>query len=112
MLDLYEASFDSQWLQLAEQLQATQDRLFWDDKHGGYFTSTGDDANILLRMKEDNDNAEPAASSIAARNLFRLAQIRDAKALRGARAENNRRLFHVAEPLPERAASDAGRARL
>jgi uncharacterized protein len=82
LLDLYEASFDSQWLQLAEQLQATQDRLFWDDKHGGYFTSTGDDPNILLRMKEDNDNAEPAASSIAARNLFRLAQIRDSKEVR------------------------------
>jgi len=82
LLDLYETSFDSQWLQLAEQLQVTQDRLFWDDKNGGYFTSTGDDPNILLRMREDNDNAEPAASSIAARNLLRLAQIRDAKELR------------------------------
>ncbi|MEO6870893.1 MAG: thioredoxin domain-containing protein [Chthoniobacterales bacterium] len=82
LLDLYEASFDVQWLQLAEQLQATQDRLFWDDKSGGYFTSTGKDASILLRMKEDNDNAEPAPSSVAALNLFRLAQIRDAKEMR------------------------------
>ena len=83
LLDLYETSFDIQWLQLAEQLQATQDRLFWDEKNGGYFTSTGDDPSILLRMKEDNDSAEPAASSIAARNLLRLGQIRDAKGLRG-----------------------------
>ncbi len=82
LLDLYEASFDVQWLQLAEQLQATQDRLFWDERNGGYFTSTGGDANILLRMKEDNDSAEPAPSSIAALNLFRLGQIRDSKALR------------------------------
>ena len=82
LLDLYETSFDSQWLQLAEQLQTTQDRLFWDDKNGGYFTSTGDDPSILLRMKDDNDNAEPAASSIAARNLLRLAQMRDTKELR------------------------------
>ena len=37
LLDLYEASFDVQWLELAEQLQATQDRLFWDEKDGGYF---------------------------------------------------------------------------
>jgi hypothetical protein len=78
LLDLYEASFDAQWLRLAEQLQATQDRLFWDEKGGGYFTSTGADASILLRMKEDNDNAEPAPSSVAALNLFRLAQIRAA----------------------------------
>jgi uncharacterized protein YyaL (SSP411 family) len=82
LLDLYEASFDVQWLRLAEQLQATQDRLFWDDKNGGYFTSAGDDPNILLRLKEDNDNAEPAPSSIAALNLLRLAQMRDAKELR------------------------------
>src|SRR5207248_8558704 len=29
------------------------------------------------RMKEDNDSAEPAASSVAALNLLRLAQLRD-----------------------------------
>ena len=83
LLDLYEASFDVKWLRLAEQLQATQDRLFWDDKNGGYFTSTGDDPSILLRLKEDSDNAEPAPSSIAALNLLRLGQMRDAKELRG-----------------------------
>jgi len=36
----------------------------------------------LLRLKEDNDNAEPAPSSVAASNLLRLAQIRDSKELR------------------------------
>jgi len=82
LLDLYETSFDSQWLLLAEQLQATQDRLFWDDKNGGYFNNTGEDPSILLRLKDDNDNAEPAASSIAARNLLRLAQMRDTNELR------------------------------
>jgi uncharacterized protein YyaL (SSP411 family) len=82
LLDLYEASFEVKWLRLAEQLQATQDRLFWDDKNGGYFTSTGEDPSILLRMKDDNDNAEPAPSSISALNLLRLAQIRDTKELR------------------------------
>ena len=82
LLDLYETSFDVKWLRLAEQLQATQDRLFWDERNGGYFTSTGNDASVLIRMKEDNDNAEPAPSSIAALNLIRLAQIRDSKALR------------------------------
>jgi hypothetical protein len=82
LLDLYEASFDVQWLQLAQKLQNTQDHFFWDEKNGGYFTSTGQDASILLRMKEDNDNAEPAPSSVAALNLLRLGQIFDAKELR------------------------------
>ena len=79
MLDLYEASFDASWLQFAIQLQETQDRLFFDKERGGYFSGTGNDPSILLRMKENNDSAEPAASSIAALNLLRLAQFRDEK---------------------------------
>ena len=82
LLDLYEASFDVSWLQLAIELQETQDRLFLDEKRGGYFGSAGQDSSILLRMKEDNDSAEPAASSIAALNLLRLAQIRNEGAWR------------------------------
>ena len=76
-LDLYEASFDVRWLQFAIELQETQDRLFFDEERGGYFSGTGQDASILLRMKEDNDSAEPAASSVAALNLLRLAQFRN-----------------------------------
>ena len=75
LLDLYEASADVAWLEFAIDLQETQDRLFFDEAHGGYFSATGDDPSVLLRMKEDNDGAEPAASSIAAWNLLRLAQI-------------------------------------
>jgi uncharacterized protein YyaL (SSP411 family) len=77
LLDLYEASFDVRWLQFAIELQETQDRLFFDQERGGYFSGTGKDASILLRMKEDNDSAEPAASSVAALNLLRLAQFRN-----------------------------------
>ncbi|MDQ2659555.1 MAG: thioredoxin domain-containing protein [Verrucomicrobiota bacterium] len=77
LLDLYEASFEIEWIKLALDLQGTQDRLFYDAKGGGYFSGTGNDPSILLRMKEDNDGAEPAASSVAALNLLRLAQIRD-----------------------------------
>jgi uncharacterized protein YyaL (SSP411 family) len=77
LLDLYEASFDIRWLQFAIELQEMQDRLFFDEKRGGYFSGTGKDASILLRMKEDNDSAEPAASSVSALNLLRLAQIRN-----------------------------------
>jgi uncharacterized protein len=79
LLDLYEASFDVSWLQFAIALEETQDRLFFDEERGGYFSGTGKDKSILLRMKEDNDSAEPAASSVAALNLLRLAQFRDEK---------------------------------
>src|SRR5437667_7905768 len=80
-LDLYEASFEIEWLKFAIELQATQDRLFFDEKAGGYFSTSGKDKSVVLRMKDDNDSAEPAASSIAALNLLRLAQFRDDKKL-------------------------------
>jgi uncharacterized protein len=77
LLDLYEASFDIEWLKLAIELQHTQDRLFFDEKHGGYFSNSGRDKSVFVRMKDDNDGAEPAASSIAALNLLRLSQMYD-----------------------------------
>jgi uncharacterized protein YyaL (SSP411 family) len=77
LLDLYEASFDVEWLRFAIQLQQRQDRLFFDEKNGGYFSNSGKDENVFVRMKDDNDGAEPAASSVAALNLLRLSQICD-----------------------------------
>ena len=71
-LDLYEAGFDPRWLDWALALQTTQDALFWDDTHGGYFNNAADDTSVLVRLKEDFDSAEPAANSLAVRNLLRL----------------------------------------
>src|SRR5437870_2031698 len=81
LLDLYEASFDVEWLKFAIELQESQDRLFFDEKNGGYFSTSGKDQSVFLRMKDDNDGAEPAASSVAALNLLRLSQILDDKGM-------------------------------
>ena len=75
MVDLYEATFEIEWLKFALELQNAMDRLFWDEANGGYFSTSGQDKNVVLRMKDDNDSAEPAASSVAALNLLRLAQM-------------------------------------
>ena len=73
LIDLYQADFNTDWLQWADTLQAKQDELFWDGKSGGYFSSTGTDPNVLLRNKEAYDGAEPSENSISAGNLLRLA---------------------------------------
>ncbi len=77
LLDLYEASFDISWLQVAAALTETQNRVFADEKEGGFFDSSGEDKSILLRMKEEYDGAEPSGNAIAASNLLRLAQMLD-----------------------------------
>ncbi len=75
LLDLYDATFDPTWIEWAATLQARQDELFWDTNADGYFTTSGQDANILLRSKEAYDGAEPAANSVAALNLLRLSSM-------------------------------------
>lgn len=52
LLDLYEVSFNIHWLEFAEELQNIQDNLFWDDKSGGYFSTTMDDRSLILRLKD------------------------------------------------------------
>jgi hypothetical protein len=105
LLDLYQASFETRWLKFALELQRQMDALFWDDKGGGYFTVTGHDSSILLRMKEENDSAEPAAGSVAALNLARLAAIRNDPELL-VRAKETvkafaRQLMHFPTALPQ-----------
>ncbi|MBI4051575.1 MAG: thioredoxin domain-containing protein [Elusimicrobia bacterium] len=78
ILDLYEASFDIRWLDWAMELTEEQNRLFYDVREGGfYMTAPGHDKNLIVRAKEDSDNVEPSASSVAALNLLRLAQFAD-----------------------------------
>ncbi|MGH7996924.1 MAG: thioredoxin domain-containing protein [Opitutaceae bacterium] len=72
LLDLYEAGFDPAWLQWADRLQERMDERFWDEASGGYFSSDAGAADIIVRLKDDYDGAEPAPSSVAAMNLFRL----------------------------------------
>src|SRR5437867_11821523 len=58
LLDLYEASFDIEWLKFAVELQQAQGRLFFDEKNGGYFSTSGKYQSVFLSMTDDNDGAE------------------------------------------------------
>jgi uncharacterized protein YyaL (SSP411 family) len=80
LLDLYEATWDADWLKWALELQEHQDLLFWDETRGGYFSSAAGDPLVPLRLKEDYDGAEPSANSISALNLLRFVQMLHAEA--------------------------------
>jgi uncharacterized protein YyaL (SSP411 family) len=77
LLDLYETTFDVNWLMWAVQLQQKQDELFWDNQRAGYFASSGNDSSVLFRMRDDYDAAEPSANSVSGMNLVRLWQMTD-----------------------------------
>jgi uncharacterized protein len=75
LIELFQADGDPRWLEWAQTLQDRQNALFWDPVEGGWFSTTGRDESVLLRLKEDYDGAEPAASSISVLNLLALAHL-------------------------------------
>jgi uncharacterized protein YyaL (SSP411 family) len=92
LIELMQADPDPAWLQWAIRLQQRQDELFWDDERAGWFSTTGRDRSVLLRMKDDHDGAEPTASSISVLNLLVLSHLVDAQPWRE-RIESTLRLF-------------------
>jgi uncharacterized protein YyaL (SSP411 family) len=82
LLDLYETQFDRRHLDLALQLTEKQRELFEDTARGAFYSSVEGDSELVLRMKEDYDGAEPSGKSVALNNLLRLAQIFNREDLR------------------------------
>lgn len=72
LLDYYLATMDVSALLWAKDLQETQDKLFWDAESHGYFYSKASAANVIVRLKDDHDGAEPCGNSVAASNLLLL----------------------------------------
>jgi uncharacterized protein YyaL (SSP411 family) len=71
-LDLYESTFDEQWLKDAIALQKTGDELFFDPAGGGYFYTPKNGEKLIARGKDAFDHARPAGNAIMAHNLLRL----------------------------------------
>ncbi|CAN6652062.1 hypothetical protein TRVA0_025S01684 [Trichomonascus vanleenenianus] len=73
LLNLYEATFDTEYLGWARDLQDTQVRLFWDSQSGGFFSVEEENATeLIFRPKVGFDSAEPSPNGVSATNLFRL----------------------------------------
>jgi uncharacterized protein YyaL (SSP411 family) len=75
LLELFQAGGDAGWLEWALSLQQRLDQLFWDPIDGGWYSTTGADASVLLRLKEEYDGAEPSATSVALLNLLVLSHL-------------------------------------
>ena len=80
-LHLYEATLKPTHLQFGIDLAEAMIKRFYDEKAGGFFQNGGGDTNVLLRLKEDYDSAEPSGNSVAALALLKLAKITDRKDL-------------------------------
>jgi len=75
LIELYEATFDSQYLQLGLELNNDLTGYFWDDDGGGFYFTAADSEPPLMRRKEIHDGAIPSGNSISILNLLRLARM-------------------------------------
>ena len=75
LIELFQTTGESAWLESAQELQVLQDELFWDRASGCYFDSDGKDATIIFRTREFGDNAAPSGNSLSALNLAMLASL-------------------------------------
>ena len=83
LLDLYEATFDSEWLIEAEKLSDQMIELFADEQHGGFFFSGKDGEKLIIRTKDSSDGAIPSGNSIAALALLKLGRLSMAERFTG-----------------------------
>jgi hypothetical protein len=75
LLELYETVFDPSYLEIARDLTRYTLAHFWDDEQGGFFFSSDQSEQLLVRQKEAYDGAIPSGNSVAMLNLLRLARL-------------------------------------
>ncbi len=92
LIDLFEASFNPSYLETAVRLAKDGLGQFEDADRGGFFSSGGTAHDLLLRMKDDYDGAEPSGNSVAIDVLLRLEQVTGDRSFRD-RAERSLRWF-------------------
>jgi uncharacterized protein YyaL (SSP411 family) len=71
-LDLYEATLEPKHLDFALTLAEAMIDKFQDPDDGGFFESAAGAKDLILRVKEDYDGAEPSGNAVAALGLLRL----------------------------------------
>ena len=72
-LALFEATGERTYLERALGWQAALDAHYVDSDTGGYYLSSDDAADLLLRPHATQDDATPNPNAVAAQNLVRLA---------------------------------------
>ncbi|WP_349944787.1 thioredoxin domain-containing protein [Lacrimispora sp. BS-2] len=72
LLELYEASFDIRYLNIASEISEKMLELFFDEAQGGFYMYAHDRDKLISRPKELYDGALPSGNSVAAYVLSRL----------------------------------------
>ncbi|HEV2456095.1 MAG TPA: thioredoxin domain-containing protein, partial [Verrucomicrobiae bacterium] len=72
VIELYETTIDAKVLDFAIEVAAAMLDKFFDAKNGGFWQSATGSKNLILRLKDDYDGAEPSGNSVAVLSLLKL----------------------------------------
>jgi len=75
LIELYEATFNPEYLEVAVDLQKQYDKGFLDYQFGGYYFTASGAEELLGRQKEIYDGAIPSSNSVSVLNLLRLSRL-------------------------------------
>jgi uncharacterized protein YyaL (SSP411 family) len=75
MIELYEATLAPAHLDFAIELADAMLAKFYDAANGGFWQSPAGTNDLILRVKDDYDGAEPSGNSVATLALLKLAAI-------------------------------------
>jgi uncharacterized protein YyaL (SSP411 family) len=75
VLELYEATLKPAHLDFAIELADAMLAKFYDAANGGFWQSPAGTNDLILRVKDDYDGAEPSGNSVATLALLKLAKI-------------------------------------
>ena len=75
VVELYETTLAVDALEFACALAETMLSRFYDSAEGGFWQSTAEARDLILRIKEDYDGAEPSGNSVATLALLKLGKI-------------------------------------
>ena len=92
VLELYQTTLNPDHLQFALDLAEAMMAKFYDKDLGGFWESPAGASDLILRLKDDYDGAEPSGNSTATLALLKLSAITDRADLKQA-SEKTLRLF-------------------
>ncbi len=75
LLELFQTTFEPEYLRKAVELTDYSISKFWDDNSGGFFFSEEGTKDLIVRTKEIYDGAIPSGNSVFAMNLLVLGRI-------------------------------------
>lgn len=76
LIELYQTDFQDKWFATARQLTEQMIQGF-NDPDGGFFDTSKDNVDLLLRPKDLQDNATPSGNALACEALLKLAAYTD-----------------------------------